>query len=89
MSLSHILELNEELRQRVRVNLMLDERIDMNEVLDYLEEIYEMLRLTDRLISMRSILEEEAPTIVKVKLLLAGLSEDLADYLGRESRKTI
>ncbi len=89
MSLSYILKLNEELRQRIRGDLTLDKRIDLNEVLDYLEEVYKMLGLSDRLISMREIMEEEVPAIIKVKLLLAGLSEDLADYLERESRKTI
>ncbi len=89
MSLSYILELNEELRQEVRKNLLSGKVIDVNEVLDYLDEIYKTLGLADRSTYIRSILEEEVPTIIKVKLLLTGLSEDLADYLERESRKKL
>ncbi len=87
MSLSYILELNEELRRKIRENLLLGKTVDIDEAMDYLDEAYKMLGLADRSKYMRSVAEEEAPAIIKVKLLLSGLSEDIADYLERESRK--
>ncbi len=73
---------------RIRDYLLSGKAIDLDEVLNYLDEVYKMIGLADRSSYMRDVVEGEAPTIIKVKLLLSGLSEDLADHLERKSKES-
>ncbi|MCD6348489.1 MAG: hypothetical protein J7L91_02570 [Candidatus Korarchaeota archaeon] len=85
MSLSYVLEVNGKLRRIVREKVISGMPLNVEELWDLIEDIYSATEISDRPRFLMEVLNENAPQVTKVRLLLTILSDDLAEYLARKA----